>query len=49
MNAKFKTLDFLDLKENPCEFFFFNLRASRMCIKTCQHFFSSLNAKVYAF
>ena len=48
MNAKFKTLNFLDLKKNPCEFFFFNLRASRMCIKTCQHFSSSLNANVYA-
>ena len=42
MNAKFKTLNFLDLKENPCEFF-------RMCIKTCQHIWCSLNAKVYAF
>ena len=49
MNAKFKMLNFLDPKENPCEFFFFNLRASRMCIKSSQHFCSSLNAKVYAF
>ena len=40
MNAKFKTLNFLDLKKKPC--------ASRMCIKTCQHFSSSLNAHVYA-
>ena len=48
MNAKFKTLNFLDLKENPREFFFFNLCASIKCIKTCQHFSSTLNANVYA-
>ena len=48
MNAKFKTLNFLDLKENSCEFFFFNLRASIKCIKRSQHFCRSLNAKVYA-
>lgn len=48
MNAKFKTLNFLDLKENPCEFFS-SICAFRMCIKTCPHIWSSLNAKVYAF